>query len=47
MRKFVEGDNVDLMKKCADRIRDEIKMDGLVWGQDYKIEEVAFGVNKL
>ena len=41
---FEEGQDFDAM---ATKIRDEIKMDGLVWMDKHKILEIAFGMKKL
>ena len=36
-----------MLESLAKKIRSEIVMDGLVWGKEHKIVEVAFGAKKL
>jgi elongation factor 1-beta len=42
-----EAEDVNLLESLAKKIRSEIVMDGLVWFQEHKIVEVAFGAKKL
>jgi hypothetical protein len=41
--KLYEGDNIDLLETIAKRVKSEIKFDGLVWVDEHKIIEIAYG----
>lgn len=42
-----EAEDVDLLNRIAEKIRTEIVLDGLLWGKEFQIQEVAFGAKKL
>jgi translation elongation factor EF-1beta len=45
--KLYEGDNIEALETIAKKVKSEIKYDGLVWVDEHKFIEIAYGFKKI